>query len=353
MRVLFLTKYSQLGASSRYRTYQYLKHLSSLGLDCEVSPLFPDIYLEKRYGGGALPVARVIKSYLLRFIKCLDVSRYDLLVIEKELFPYIPASIETVLLKMAAAYTLDFDDALFHIYDRHRNPLVRSLLGKKHASIMKKASLVTAGNPYIAEYSRNYAECVEVVPTVLDLEKYHPTPEPEGIFTVGWIGTPISAKYLHIISGSLRKFFEMRTGRLLLVGASRGFSLDGVPTEVVDWSKEEEAFLIQKMHIGIMPVPDKPLERGKSGLKILQYFACSRPVVTSPVGVNEMIVKSDTGFLARTEDDWLSSFLALADDPAQRRRMGRRGRAMVEESYNLKDWAVKYFSMLKTAGAQG
>ncbi len=51
--VLFLTKYTSLGASSRYRAYQYLDFVQQAGFECVVEPLFPDQYLEQTYRGGS------------------------------------------------------------------------------------------------------------------------------------------------------------------------------------------------------------------------------------------------------------------------------------------------------------
>jgi len=46
-KVLFLTKYDPSGASSRYRTYQYLPHLTPL--QYTVAPLLTQQYLQQRF----------------------------------------------------------------------------------------------------------------------------------------------------------------------------------------------------------------------------------------------------------------------------------------------------------------
>ena len=57
--VLFLTKYARNGASSRYRTFQYLPWLEQAGIDCQVQPLFdvgikpfPDEPCHRKCGSG-------------------------------------------------------------------------------------------------------------------------------------------------------------------------------------------------------------------------------------------------------------------------------------------------------------
>lgn len=352
MKVLFLTKYSTLGASSRYRTYQYVTYLSAKGFSCDISPLFSDQYLTDRYRHGRPSMVHVLHGFIRRLCVSLRFGHYDLVVIEKELFPYLPAFLERWILRLSPAYTLDFDDALFHVYNRHHNRLVRSLLGEKYARLMANAALVTVGNSYIKEYARHYAKRVEVLPTVIDLSKYSLSSEPDGVFTIGWIGTPNTEKYLYLIAKPLRRFLELEKGKLLLVGVSDKFKIDGISVEVLPWSEDKEVSFIQRMHVGIMPLPDLPIERGKSGLKLLQYMACNRPVIASPVGVNKEIVNQEVGYLVNSDEEWFICLLKLADDPALRKQMGSKGRLMIEERYNLLQWASRYARMLYEAAGK-
>jgi len=349
MNVLFLTKYGKLGASSRYRTYQYLPFLEKEGIRFDISPLFSDQYLDARYRKGKPAIASVLKGFFRRFHVSQKLNHYDLVVIEKELLPYIPFFLERMLLTKARAYTLDFDDALFHIYDQHRRYIIRNILGDKYSQLISGASLITAGNSYIAGYTGKYTKRVEILPTVIDITKYPVKPEQHGYFTIGWIGTPNTQKYLQLIAAPLRRFFAQRKGRFLVVGANASLTMEGVPLEIVPWNKDSEIKLVQSMHVGIMPLPDMPLERGKSGLKLLQYMACSRPVIASPVGVNVELVNNEVGYLAATDDAWLSSLLMLADDADLRKQMGVTGRHLVETKYSLSQWAPRYVRMLREA----
>lgn len=71
------------------------------------------------------------------------------------------------------------------------------------------------------------------------------------------------------------------------------------------WSEGTEAAEIQQFDIGIMPLSDDLWEKGKCGYKLIQYMACGKPVVATPVGVNKMIVRQGVnGFLANTEAEW-------------------------------------------------
>lgn len=349
MKLLLLSRYSRLGASSRLRSYQYLPYLQSQGVEVTVSPFFDDAYLMGLYAGQKIRWLNIVKGYLRRVAELLRSRQYDLIWLEKELFPWLPAWGEAILSHLGIPYVVDYDDATFHRYDRHQKVMVRSLLGDKIDAVMRRAALVTVGNDYLADRAyRAGAKRVEYLPTVVNLERYRVTSQPKDeVFTIGWIGTPNTEKYLSLIADPVRRFFEQRNGRLLLIGASNGFMIDGIPIEVLPWSEDCEVSFLQRMHIGIMPLPDLPMERGKSGLKLLQYFACGRPSVASPVGVNTEIVNHRVGFLANSDDEWLTHLLRLADDSALRQRMGDEGRRMVEERYSLARFAPIYVHVLR------
>jgi len=98
-----------------------------------------------------------------------------------------------------------------------------------------------------------------------------------------------------------------------------------------------------------MPLPDEPFERGKCGYKLIQYMACGKPVVASPVGVNSVIVCDGVeGFLASAHSQWCAALRNLCDDPSLRRRMGLAGRKRVEAEYSLQVSAPRLEALLRS-----
>jgi glycosyltransferase involved in cell wall biosynthesis len=82
-------------------------------------------------------------------------------------------------------------------------------------------------------------------------------------------------------------------------------------------------------------------------LKVLQYMAAGLPVVTNPVGVHrEMVRNGETGFLATSEGEWIEAVETLARDPELRRRMGARGRQLVEERYSVEAGAGLWVNLI-------
>ena len=349
MRVLALTRYGPLGASSRVRMGQFVGPLAASGVEVEVRPLLPDAYVRQLYAGHRPSRALVARSYARRVRDLARAPSADGVWIEKELLPFVPASVERALLA-GPPYVVDYDDATFHTYDSHPSPAVRRALGDKVARLMRAARVVVVGNPYLADYAaRAGAGRVEVIPSVIDLDRYGPrADEPGGPFTIGWVGSPGSERLLDHVREPLAALVG-EGARVVLVGASPD-ALGGVPHETRTWTEAGEVAEIGSFHVGIMPLADTPWERGKRGYKLVQCMGAGRPVVASPVGVNaDVVVDGETGFLASSPDDWAGALRRLRASPELRASMGRAGRARVASRYSLAVAAPRLSALLRSA----
>lgn len=359
MKVLFFTKYSRAGASSRYRSYQYLPAVESAGLSFTVLPLFDDAYLTHKYAHGRARPSDVLRAFIRRLWAAVSLPHRSVVVIEYELLPYFPALLERWLVWRGCRLVVDYDDALFHQYDQHRSAWVRWMLSGKIATVMRLADTAVAGNAYLADYARLAgANRVEVIPTVIDLSRYPaktPATAPasdSAVFTIGWIGSPSTARYLRDIAPALAEVCKDGRARVRLIG-SGPINLPGVPVEVLPWGEESEVDEMRRFDVGIMPLPDEPWARGKCGFKLIQYMACGLPVVASPVGVNAEIVEPGVnGLLASSPEEWVAALRNLAVDRDLRIKMGMAGRKKVEESYCLQVTAQKVVALLQSVSRQ-
>ncbi|WP_338799452.1 glycosyltransferase family 4 protein [Pseudomonas monteilii] len=352
-KVLILSKYTRMGASSRLRILQYLPALESSGLELEVSAFFGEDYLNELYTSSKRSPLKLLRYYLKRLAVLLRARKYDAVWIEKELFPFVPAVFERWLSAVGSRYLVDYDDAVFHNYDLSASPWVRRLLGSKIDQVMRASSIVVAGNDYLADRARRAgAKRVEIIPTVVDHHRYRVISRAEGQqLVIGWIGSPSTQKYVVSIHAALLDACTRYGAKLMLVGATPNIAaqLPGIEVETLPWTEDREARLIEQMDIGIMPLIDGPWEKGKCGYKLIQYMASGVPVVASPVGVNvEIVADNQCGLLASESAEWMVALSKLLSDREERTRLGLAGRHAVESRYSLQAQAPVLEKLLKS-----
>jgi len=334
IKVLGLSLYGPLAASTRYRLTQYAPGLRQQGIELEVKALLGDGYVQKSFAGEKYPLSNLIKDYLNRVALLFRQKDYDVAIVNAELFPLLPGLIESRLLRIPFIY--DFDDAFFLKYQLERFKRVSFLLRDKFNPVVARAAVVMAGNHYLADYAKQWNQATQWLPTVVDTERYAPMPgKRQDIFTVGWIGSPSTSVYLSQLAKPLAQLGREGPVRFLVVG---GCSPDIPGVEVVNlpWSESTEVEVINSFDVGVMPLFDDEWARGKCAFKLIQYMACGVPVVASPVGANVDVVNEANGLLAQCADHWTNALRRLRDDPALRQSLGCGGRQTVELSYSLR-----------------
>jgi glycosyltransferase involved in cell wall biosynthesis len=367
MRVLFLTIGPESEPSSRFRAYQYVEPLRRLGVDARVRPRVGRAYFEMGYGIRRPPApvrgAWVAGSFALRTLRRVrdlwQARRFDLLVLQKETFPF---GMERLLSRWGIPVVYDFDDAVYEAPPSADGlgPALRAVAERVAGPrrglppLLSRCRAVVAGNAVLADYARRHNERVFVLPTAVDTEAYPVRPvRRSGPLTVGWIGAPAGAVYLEPLRPVFRALARRFDLRLVVLGAP-AFDCPGVIVETGSWktyrSREEEAEHLSRFDIGIMPLADDPWAAGKCAFKAIQYMASGIPVVASPVGVTPEVVPDGTcGFLAATPDQWMEKLSALLGDPELRAAMGRAGRARVEENYSIRATLPRLVEVLREA----
>lgn len=352
MRILALTKYGTLAASTRQRFQQYEPYLSRVGIEVEYSPLFDNDYLTPLLSGRRRSVGPVIRGYWRRLGAVLRARSFDALWVHCELFPYLPGFVEGLAARLGGRPIIfDFDDAIFHMYDENASLLVRTLLEGKLAPLLRRASACMCGNAYLQAYAARYCPQSVIISTVVDTDRYQPRASTDwgGPVVIGWIGSPSTWPNVRPLLPLLSELCDTHGGRLCVVGAGEAAKGDLFPgLDLVDWSESSEIANVQAMDIGIMPLVDRPFERGKSGYKLIQYMACGLPVVASPVGVNrEIVTQGENGFLATGGAEWREALERLIADGALRRKMGEAGRERAVTDYSVASQAPRVVELLR------
>lgn len=334
-KVLVLTRYGMLGASSRVRILQFIPDLSSNTI-FEVSPFFSDEILEDLYKGKGRNILLLIKRYFIRLMILFRQNEFDYLWIEKELFPYIPGWLESVFIKKNTNYFLDYDDAIFHNYELSPNIFLRYLFKNKLKPLIRNANKIFVGNNYLYDYVSKWNPKVDHLYSVVNEQRYikNRVKTNSEEIVIGWIGSPSTTKYLDIVLGVLNRTSNKFNIRLITVGAKK-LPLQQFPITQLDWNLKSEIDDVYKFDIGIMPLYETSWENGKCGYKLIQYMASGIPVIASPVGINKEIVIKSVGFLATNEKEWEIALTKLLESVQLREELGINSRKLIEEKFSF------------------
>ena len=354
MKILAFTKYSRIGASSRLRWLQYIPYLEKSDFEITVSPLLSEQYLKTLYSKNARNPALIALAYIQRLYAFFSIKKYDLIYIQYELFPDLPPWGEAFLKWKKIPYVVDYDDAIFHNYDKSTQ-WHRQLLSNKIDTVMAYASVAICGNNYLAEHATKAgSETMVVIPTVIDLNRYTSKQSPpmnqviSKPIVIGWIGSQSTVKYLDTVASAIHRLAQKHAVELWIIGAKYKTTL--FPTREITWTEETEVSNIQMFDIGIMPLLDTNWERGKCGYKLIQYMAVNLPVIASPIGINkEIVVHGQNGYLATSTDEWTNYLEKLIQNSTLRTDMGKIGRKIVEDKYSIQANLPKLVNSLHQA----
>lgn len=177
----------------------------------------------------------------------------------------------------------------------------------------------------------------------VDLERFRPTPQPDGVPTVLYSGRLMRQKGLLAFVEAARRLSG--TARFVVAGFSEIGSPDAVPVEQLEeWAREG--------HIEWLgPRDDMPGVLAGASIVVLptvygegvpkaliEAAACARPIVTTDTaGCRDICIGGVNGLLVGpgSDDELERAIRSLIDDPDLRARMGEEGRRIAAEHFGL------------------
>lgn len=362
LKVLFVSNGGKMAPATRYRIYQYLPYLDSLGIDYSVCSIISDKTTLRMIGSSALSgfqrnlyYARVFVERIARFFRIfLLAGRFDIVFLQRTTFPL---RLERLLKMKNKNIIFDIDDSIY-MPDREEKGLIgwikRYIKKEEVAAALKISRCVISENNHIKSFVLNYCDNVHIITGPIDTVKNFPkVHKPDGgRLTIGWIGSPSTAIYLSILDDVFRELSGKYDIKVNLIGAGR-YLIQGVSVENIAWAEATEVSELHKFDIGVMPMPDNEWTRGKVGCKMLQYMANAIPAVVSYTPTNAEIIEDEVnGFLAYNREDWIKKISMLIENWQTRRDIGNNGRKCIEEKYsvnaNIKNF-VKILEEVKSA----
>ena len=338
----------------RFRLEQWENLLQEKGVSITYAPFETDELREILYQSGNTlrKVQTVAKNMNRRRSEVKSLKGFDLVYVFREAALLGPAWFERRIAASGVPMIFDFDDAVFHAYKSPSNGYLSYLkFPNKIGEICKLSTWVMAGNEYLSDYAKQYNQNVTIIPTTIDTDKYRVVEKDANAaqVTIGWSGSFSTVQHLDTIRDVLRELASGEKFTLRVIGTPN-YKIPDVETEAIKWRSETEIADLEKIDIGLMPLPDDQWSKGKCGLKALQYMALGIPTVCSPVGVNSAIIRDGAnGFLADGKDEWIEKLKRLLHSAELRRKIGLAGRETVEENFSAKSQAPRVFEVFQTA----
>lgn len=207
--------------------------------------------------------------------------------------------------------------------------------------MIEASHLVTTTTEALAGVYRKFNPNVVVLPNVVPdwLVDVPMAPEGNEPLVMGYTG---SASHLNDYlewSPVLEAWMRRNSPRTVLRYWGLSSRPEGMPrswvAEVNPWVKQTDEYLRGlRMDVGVAPLLDTVFNRGKSGIKAVEYAALGIPAVVADLKqYRDVVVPGETGFLARSKKEWLDALNALWDDKALRARMGLVAREHVRHNF--------------------
>jgi len=200
---------------------------------------------------------------------------------------------------------------------------------------LQSADLITVSVPHLAEIYREHTDVpIVVLPNTIDavlLEVPQPVRPPGERLRVGWAGSATHLLDWRACAAGVKYGLTKANAQMFMMGADFRPYLRYRDTEFLPWADSIDQYYLPMTtwHVALAPLVDEAWNRSKSPLKALEAAAFGIPVVAGDAApYRDFVIPGETGFLCRSDDDWMRAIRALGQDEEMRREMGRNARAV-------------------------
>lgn len=342
-------------AAQRLKYEQYFLGLEENGFSFTVSN-----FQTKRFwkiihkpGRYAEKIFWTCVGYFRRTYDLLRAPFYDAVFITIWGTPLGPPLYEYLIRFCNSKLIYDLDDMMFiNDFDHIKQNFFQKLKGnKKPLVLMKHARYVIVCTPKLKEIAMklNRGKNVVDISSTFNVARFKPAAQSpnKDVITIGWTGTHSTLPFLESLQPVLASVHKKRKIKLLVI-ANKEYEMKDVQTEFVFWKEETEIEDLQKIDIGLYPIPMNEWSLGKSSLKALTYMAIGIPFVATAYGTNFRIMEDGVqGYMASHAEEWEEKLITLIDNNDLRKKMGGEGRKRVIERYSIEANLSNYLMVFK------
>ena len=360
-RILIVCPFPQgVAAGQRLKYEQYFDHWRENGYEIVVSSFMdfamwsivytPGNYIAKIFG--------TLRGYFRRLLDIFRIGRFDVVYVFMWVTPIGSSLFETIFRSLSNHIIYDIEDNVLVERRSTLNPFFGALKSSgKTNYLIKTADHVITSSPFLNDICLgiNLRKACTYISSSVNTGSFVPANSytNKGKVTIGWTGTFSSKIYLDLLRNVFWELNKRTDFKLRIIGNFQ-YEFPGINLEVIQWTKEREVEDLQGIDIGVYPLLQDDWVVGKSGLKAIQYMAFGLPTVATDVGTTPRIIKHMvSGWLVKTDEEWINALETLIKNPELRRNMGEAARLAVLENYSTQVIKSNYLSILnKLTGAK-
>lgn len=355
-RVLYLENFPIENSGYQYRAKKWCEILQKNGVRAEVKTIIED---KKAFDSCNLQQFLLI-SMKKRLQQCLYARKFKTVIVRRELLQfndYGNLFMDKFLLKIHPNVILDFDDdiAAAKRQPRKITNLYGRLLrenGNKFNDSLRLYKRFIVGSNYLKNRVLNENKSITendilTIPTCIDYDDY-----PHKVYNsandevvLGWIGGNHNLHYLDMLVNPLNVLSNDYKFKLVVIAGNDYLNTTAkFKIENKKWNLESEKDLIKSFDIGLMPIEDNAVGRGKCGFKLLQYMGLGVIGIATDVTINGEIIKDgENGFLVKPDNsNWYEVLKKALDLKDKFVTLGENARNLTLDKYTFTSNINKY-----------
>lgn len=245
----------------------------------------------------------------------------------------------------------DIEDMAFISASSEANRWMEKLKGtKKYYYLVKRARHVITSSPGLSKTINHLNANNTPITATFDTNRFVPKTDysNDDVLTIGWTGSHSTIQYLHLLDNVFIALAKQRKFKLLVISNSQ-YECEGLDIENVQWTEKNEVSDLQRIDIGVYPVPIEPWVLGKSGCKTITYMSMGIPSVSTAYGnAKETVVDDEeNGFLVLEDIDWVERLKQLIDSQELRKQIGAKARVKAVGCFSVEANKSKYLKIFE------
>ena len=345
--VLFLENFPEENAGYYYRAKVWSDLLSKDNVHSRVLTLYRD---KKRWENATRSSLKrfILISLWIRVYQLFVSLKYEHVIVRRELLFYNEYGnlfLEKILIRIHPNCILDFDDDIGASKKEPRkidNIVGRILMenGNKFYESLTIYRRFIVGSEYLKQLllHENIHADAAVVPTCVDFCELSQQRQFSSI-VFGWTGISNNMQLLDPLIPILNKFSKDYTFSLNVI-SGKPYEPPVEPTftiRSIPWSLANDKNNLSQISIGLMPLENSQMTKGKCGFKLIQYMALGIPSIGQNITVNAQIIPSpEQGWLVSNINEWEDAiYSVLNSTPDELHAIGTNAIVHIQKEYTF------------------